>query len=62
MILLDREFFAIDVTKQTSKHGIPFLMPAVKTPGIKKAVINHADWMQCHGTPYKTSLMHLRSP
>jgi len=38
MILLDREFFSVDIMNALSASGSRYLMPAVKTVGIKRAI------------------------
>ena len=43
LILLDREFYAVDVMQKISRAGQRFLMPATNTTGIKKAMKEHAD-------------------
>ena len=37
LVLLDREFFSVGVIHQLKQKQLKFLMPAVKTPGIKKS-------------------------
>ena len=41
LMLVDREFFAVDVMLALNGLGKKFLMPATKTPGIKKAILEH---------------------
>ena len=43
LVLLDREFFSVGVIHQLKQKQLKFLMPAVKTPGIKKAILQHVD-------------------
>ena len=40
-MLVDREFFAVDIMLALNGLGKKFLMPATKTPGIKKAILEH---------------------
>ena len=40
-VLLDRGFFSVDVIQILSLHGKAFIMPAIKGPGIKKAIMEH---------------------
>ena len=40
-VLLDRGFFSVDVIQTLNLHGKAFIMPAIKGPGIKKAIIEH---------------------
>ena len=40
-ILLDREFFSTSVIHEIKQDGDEFLMPARKTPGIKKAIVQY---------------------
>ena len=42
IILLDRGFFSVDVMDAISEPGFAFIMPAVKTPGIKRAIVQRA--------------------
>lgn len=37
-IKLDREFFSVDIIDLLESEGIPFMIPAVKTKGVKEAV------------------------
>ncbi|MCG8531376.1 MAG: transposase [Desulfovibrionales bacterium] len=41
LLLVDREFFAVDVMQALNGLGKRFLMPATKTPGIKRAILEH---------------------
>ena len=41
LLLVDREFFAVDVMLALSGLGKKFFMPAAKTPGIKRAILEH---------------------
>ena len=41
LMLVDREFFAVDVMLALNGLGKKFLMPATKKPGIKRAVLEH---------------------
>ena len=43
LMLLDREFYAVDVMQILNVAGITFLMPAVKSSGIKKAIIEYVQ-------------------
>ena len=40
-VLLDRGFFSVDVIQTLNLHGKAFIMPAIKGPGIKKAIMEH---------------------
>ena len=40
-VLLDRGFFSVDVIQILNLHGKAFIMPAIKGPGIKKAIMEH---------------------
>ena len=42
-VLLDRGFFSVDVIQTLNLHGKAFIMPAIKGPGIKKAIMEHVD-------------------
>ena len=42
-LLLDREFFKISVINELVSRGIPYVMPAIRTRGIEKAIIEHAS-------------------
>ena len=42
-VLLDRGFFSVDVIQTLNLYGKAFIMPAVKGPGIKKAIMEHAN-------------------
>ncbi len=42
VILLDRGFFSVDVMDAIYGTGFAFIMPAVKTPGIKQAIVQRA--------------------
>ena len=42
-LLLDREFFKISVINGLVGRGIPYVMPAVRTRGIQKAIIERAS-------------------
>jgi len=42
-VLLDREFFSTAVIHELKQSGQTFLMPAVRTAGIKKAIIQHVE-------------------
>ena len=37
-LLMDREFFAVDIMNMLDKAGISFTVPAIKTPNIKQAI------------------------
>ena len=41
LLLVDREFFAVDIMLALDGLGKKFLMPAVKNKGIKKAILEH---------------------
>jgi hypothetical protein len=43
LLLLDREFFSASVISRLNKLGQRFLMPCKLTPGIKAAIIGHAQ-------------------
>ena len=43
LLMMDREFFAVDVMRTISRAGLRFLIPAVSTPGIKKAIAEFED-------------------
>ena len=40
-VLPDRGFFSVDVIQTLNLHGKAFIMPAIKGPGIKKAIMEH---------------------
>ena len=42
-VLLDRGFFSVDVIQTLNLYGKAFIMPAIKGPGIKKAIMEHAN-------------------
>lgn len=42
-VLLDREFFSTAVIHELKQSGHTFVMPAVKTAGIKKAIVQYVD-------------------
>ncbi len=42
-VLLDREFFSTAVIHELKQDYHTFIMPARKTPGIKKAILQHVD-------------------
>ena len=43
LVLLDREFFSTDVIHELKQNYCTFIIPARKTPGIKKAIIQYVD-------------------
>ena len=43
LVLLDREFFSVSVIHELKQLGQKFLMPARKTAGIKKAIIQYVE-------------------
>lgn len=43
LVLLDREFFSTGIIHELKQLGQTFLMPARKTPGIKKAIIEYVN-------------------
>ena len=43
LVLMDREFYAVDVMLAVSEAGRRFLMPAVKNSGIRRAILEHHD-------------------
>ncbi len=40
---IDREFFSVDIMDMLEREGIPFMVPAIKTKGVKKAVKEFED-------------------
>ena len=40
---IDREFFSVDIMDMLEREGIPFMVPAIKTKGVKKAVEEFKD-------------------
>ena len=40
-VLLDRGFFSVDVIQTLNHYGKAFIMPAIKGPGIRKAIMEH---------------------
>ena len=42
-VLLDRGFFSVDVIQTLNLYGKVFIMPAIKGPGIKKAIMEHVE-------------------
>ncbi len=40
---IDREFFSVDIINMLEREGIPFMVPAIKTKGVKKAVEEFKD-------------------
>ena len=51
-LLLDREFFKISVINELDARGIPYVMPAVKTPGIEKALAEHVSGLRAAVSKY----------
>jgi len=49
---VDREFFAVDIMLALNGLGRRFLMPATKTPGIKKAILEHHRGRRAAVSPY----------
>lgn len=43
LVLLDREFFSTGVIHELKQNHCTFIIPAKKTPGIKKAIISYVD-------------------
>jgi len=43
LLLMDREFYAVDVLKAVARAGLRFLVPAVRTPGARRAMREYAD-------------------
>jgi len=43
LLLMDRESCAVDVLKTVARAGLRFLVPAVRTPGVKRAMREYAD-------------------
>jgi len=43
LVLMDRESCAVDVLKTVARAGLRFLVPAVRTPGVKRAMQEYAD-------------------
>ena len=42
-VLLDRGFFSVDVIQTLNLYGKAFIMPAIKGPRTKKAIMEHAN-------------------
>jgi len=43
LVLMDREFYAVDVLRTVARTGLRFLVPAVRTPRVKQAMQEYAD-------------------
>jgi len=43
LVLMDREFYAVDVLRTVARTGLRFLVPAVRTPRVKQAMQEYVD-------------------
>jgi len=43
LVLMDRESCAVDVLRTVARAGLRFLVPAVRTPGVRRAMWEHID-------------------